>query len=121
MLNKEKLISYEVVGGWPIYKKTLKELLLQLGAIEKDGVLGFPVESPILNLFPVRLESDVMGYGVNEQWFTEASSDGTSFINIFTEKELSKEKLDEYIKEVEEETKRIKDWYDRRQLEINKK
>ena len=40
MKNKENIIGFDF-QGWPIYKITIREMLKQLGAIERDGWIGF--------------------------------------------------------------------------------
>ena len=97
---------------------TLKEILLSLGAKFKDNIIGFPENCEILNSYPVRVTDDGMGYGVNEEFFVEASVFEDSDIIIFTEKTWTKEELEERRKEREEISKML---YDRRQLEINSK
>lgn len=65
--------------GWPICKKTLAELLFELGAqeYECDGkkVIGFPVDEAFLSIYPTTLEDDGMGYGVREMFITGIDCD----------------------------------------------
>lgn len=96
-LKLDKLINFEAICKWPIYKKTFRELLEDLGAVEGDNdFIGFDVKDPILDICPQKLSDDGMGYGINEEWFTEASTDGKSYINFFVEKELPSSELQEY-------------------------
>lgn len=85
MKNKENIIGFDF-QGWPIYKITIREMLKQLGAIERDGWIGFENDSKILDLFPVTFEDDGMGYGANEQFITlvDVASD-KSYVNIWRE------------------------------------
>ena len=120
-VNFDKLINYEVIGEWPIYKKTLRELLKDLGAIECNNIIGFNNNNPILDICPMRFHADVMGYGVDEEWITEISTDNKTYINIFTDKQLSDEELKRYKETQIKSAKEIKDWYDHRQLELSKR
>ena len=105
-----KIISYEPMGMWPIYKTTLKEILEELGAEiitketgteETTSYIGFPLDSPLLNKYCRSLEDDGMGYGIEERWITNVDNlDGQDIINVWREKELPKEELDEYIKKI---------------------
>ena len=64
-------IGTEIMSDWPIYAKTLKEILEELGCIEIDkGV--FKISEELLNSYPVTLQDDGMGYGVNEMYLTLA-------------------------------------------------
>lgn len=91
MENDKDIINYEVMGGWPVYKRTFKELLLQLGAIQENGLIGFIETDPMLDSYPITVEDDGMGYGANEMYFTEALS-GIShekpYITIFRERKM---------------------------------
>ena len=117
-LDFDKLISYEVIGYWPIYKQSLREILKALGA-KGDNFIGFDSNDPILDICPMRLHADVMGYGIDEEWITEVDTDNKTYINIFTDKQLSDKELDTYKKERIKAAKEIKNWYDSRQLETS--
>lgn len=69
--NKEKLVGYDF-QGWPIFKMTLKEMLLGLGGKEEDNKIIFDVNDPSMKIYPSILEDDGMGYGVNKQCIVEA-------------------------------------------------
>lgn len=69
--NREALVAYDF-QGWPIFKMTLKELLLDLGGKEKDGKIIFDANDPSMKVYPTLLEDDGMGYGVNKQCIVEA-------------------------------------------------
>lgn len=119
-IDEDKLISYEIMGEWPIYKLTLREILSRLGAFETpNGIFGFDSANPILDICPCRLTDDGMGYGVNEEWIIDADSDNKNYINIFTEKELPQKELDNYLKRYREVAQKIKEWYG--QLELSKR
>ena len=115
MYTEEDIIGYDF-QGWPIYKMTLSEILLSLGAIEKDGFIGFPKNTEILNAYPIRLRDDGMGYGVDKEFFIETNVVDNSLVTIFTEREWPKEELESRRQEREELNKML---YDRRQLETN--
>lgn len=96
--NKEKLVGYDF-QGWPIFKMTLKEMLLGLGGKEEDNKIIFDVNDPSMKIYPSILEDDGMGHGVNKQCIVEAevfksNEENTDkiYVNIFradipTEKE----------------------------------
>lgn len=117
MQTIDDLISIEVMGGWPIYKMNLREILLVLG-LENDGTyLKIHVNDPILDIYPERFIDDGMAYGADQQWITGVDVDRKDkYINIWTERELPKERLtrikNDYL-EMEEiikaKTKQIKD------------
>lgn len=84
MGRKEDIIGYDF-QGWPVYKRNLGFILDYLGARwfrTDDGreVLGFPADSEELKSYPVTLEDDGMGYGVNMMYVTgaEEGHDGKS-------------------------------------------
>ena len=64
-------IGTEIMSDWPIYAKTLKEILEELGCIEIDNGV-FKISEELLNSYPVTLQDDGMGYGVNEMYLTLA-------------------------------------------------
>lgn len=82
-------ILYYDFQGWPVIRKTFKQLLEQLRAVEiedKDGnkFIGFPADDKILSIYPRTLVDDGMGYGVDEKWVHEASTDkDKTYMNIF--------------------------------------
>lgn len=106
MKNSDRIINFEVIGGWPIYKMNLKDILQSLGAEINNEYLSFKLTDPILEIYPIRFHSDVMGYGVDEQYIVAADSDHKTYINLFTESEMKKSELNERIKEIEEEEKK---------------
>lgn len=87
--DRKALVGYDF-QGWPIFKMTLKEVLLCLGGKEENGKIVFDVNDPALAVYPKLLEDDGMGYGVNEQCIVEADtfksndeSDDKIYVNIF--------------------------------------
>ena len=71
--------------GWPICKLTFKELLDELGLVDENGEVHIEANNPILNIFPIRVCDDGMGYGVDDQYFISASYTDKKII-FFTEK-----------------------------------
>ena len=71
--------------GWPICKLTFKELLDELGLVDENGEVHIKSDNPILNIFPIRVCHDGMGYGVDDQYFISASYTDEKII-FFTEK-----------------------------------
>ncbi len=87
-MNIDKDIISIDSQGWPVYKKTLREILESLGARVENGIIGFDNDNFILDVYPTILEDDGMGYGVSPKYITEASSyssNGNNSINIFVE------------------------------------
>lgn len=86
-MDKENdIISYDF-QGWPNYKRNLREILNMMGAVEENGMIGFKTNDAILDIYPLILEEDGMGYGVNERYIIEASADMMkTYVNIFAEK-----------------------------------
>ena len=71
--------------GWPICKLTFKELLDELGLVDENGEVHIKSDNPILDVFPIRVCDDGMGYGVDDQYFISASYTDEKII-FFTEK-----------------------------------
>ena len=96
MVRDEDIISYDF-QGWPVYKMTLREILIEMGSLQENGLIGFKTDDPILDVYPKVLEDDGMGYGVNARYITEASvdSEDKSFISMFVESEMKGNKNDE--------------------------
>lgn len=89
MDKEEDIISYGF-QGWPNFKRTLREILNMMGAVEENGMIGFKTDDAILDVYPKVLEDDGMGYGVNERYITEVgvADKDKSFISIFAEPEI---------------------------------
>ena len=83
-MQSDDILGYDF-QGWPIYKLTLREILTGLGGIVVDGKWEFNPE--IMDVYPVTLEDDGMGYGINEMFISEASfgkdANGKYYINLF--------------------------------------
>lgn len=71
--------------GWPVCAMTLREMLLKLGFIEQEPGHFHILNTELLDSYPVTLEDDGMGYGVNDRYITEAD-------NMMYEDEVLKEK-----------------------------
>ena len=71
--------------GWPICKLTFKELLDELGLVDENGEVHIKSDNPILDVFPIRVRDDGMGYGIDDQYFISASYTDEKII-FFTEK-----------------------------------
>lgn len=90
MRKKEDIVSFDV-QGWPIYRMNVREILKSLGCELKDGKWEISDEDPRLNIYPRRLISDCMGYGLEEQNIVEISMHladeriNEDFCSIFTE------------------------------------
>lgn len=110
--NKEALVGYDF-QGWPIFKLTLKELLLGLGGQEEDGKIVFYENNPAMSIYPSLLQDDGMGYGVNEECIVEASAfydeDGKHYVNIFRDKLPSKEQQEKLFKRWDDEEQEVKE------------
>ena len=68
---------------------TTRQILVSLGAVEQDGVVGFKSDDKTLDIYPTILEDDGMGYGVDAKYITEAlncSSEG--YVNMFIDTEI---------------------------------
>ena len=46
----------------------------ELGLVDENGEVHIEANNPILNIFPIRVCDDGMGYGIGDQYFTSASS-----------------------------------------------
>ena len=101
MKKNGKLSIGEDFQGWPIEIQTLKDILIGLG-FSYDGELGFTAPNKdIINAYPKLLTDDGMGYGVNQEWVTEA--DGELYEETITAKTYG---FDEEKKEVTDEIKK---------------
>jgi hypothetical protein len=98
MNGKEDIVAYEAIGGWPVFKMNVREILEGLGGKVEDGKVIFDLSNPIMELYPVCVRDDGMRYGVDETFITEVSC-GEDFVTIFREKE-DKEK-----------EKHLKEWF----------
>lgn len=69
--STENFLRYDF-QGWPVYKKTLKEILLAIGATETDGVIGFASDDPLLDIYPETVIDDGMACLCEEMYFASA-------------------------------------------------
>lgn len=76
-----KTISYDF-QGWPMNALTLWEILEKLGFKKEGNKVVGEVSENLLNAYPVLLEDDGMGYGVNQQYIIEVDN------NIYNNSEL---------------------------------
>ena len=107
MQRKEDLIGYDF-QGWPIFKQNLEELLLDLGGKIIDNKIVFDKNSPYLKEYPTIFIDDGMAYGTDKSYSicAECFKDGNKhYINIFREKEPSKEKQKELFNRWDEDNK----------------
>lgn len=89
----ERIIGFDQ-QGWPIRKATLGEMLESIGFRKSDrngeAYYEMKADSPIFDVYPMVLEDDGMGYGVNERFITDSEigddASGNPYFNIFAEK-----------------------------------
>lgn len=105
MQLRDHLIGYEY-SGWPIFKLTLREILISLGATVENGKLSFDENNPILDVCPKTYEDDGMGYGFNECNVISASgTENLKEIILFLQKTA----------DIEEQEKLFQRWDDEEQ------
>lgn len=81
-MNKEKLIGFDF-EGWPIEKMSVKDIIQNIGGhLNKETGMWEIPDSDKLDIYPILLEDDGMGYGVHEQYITEVSF-SDDFCSIF--------------------------------------
>lgn len=97
-----KTIGYDF-QGWPVKMLTLREILEELGFTEKDGRFGIDNNDELLDAYPVTVEDDGMGYGIEPQYIVEAD-------NLPYEKKVTTE--EEYYKKNENGITEIKTSYE---------
>lgn len=90
MNNEQDMLGYDF-QGWPIYKKNLREIISAIGFKIEDGKWTMDNSNPLLDCYPVTLEDDGMGYGINEKFIEEVGVVEGSRINIFIDKKHEKE------------------------------
>lgn len=94
MNRDEDIVSFDF-QGWPNYKQNLREVLKGLGAIEKNGMIGFRSKDPILDQYPVTMEDDGMAYGVNPKFIVDADvNEEDNSIRMFIEPQTDIAKVD---------------------------
>ena len=86
--------------GWPVYKMNIRKILIALGAKFNKTTNKFEIDNDpsLLDVYPLVMEDDGMGFGVNEKYIVEVSpfdseKEGKS-ANIFIDSKLSEEELD---------------------------
>lgn len=57
----------------------------ELGLVDENGEVHIKFDNPILDVFPIRVRDNGMGYGIDDQYFTSASYINGKII-FFTEK-----------------------------------
>ena len=78
-MNNEKIIAFDF-QGWPLEKMSFKDILLKLGAVYNLNTNKYEIEkTDKLDTYPVVLEDDGMGYGVNPQYIVEMEAPGEIF------------------------------------------
>lgn len=93
MRKNDDIVNYEVMGGWPMFKMNIREIVEKIGFKLSDGKWQLEDSNPILDVYPRKLNDDGMGYGVNEENVVEVGvfeNDGTLYCNLFTEGTLDK-------------------------------
>lgn len=86
--------------GWPVYAKTLKEVLEGLGfTLDNTGkYLQIDANNELLNAYPRLLTDDGMGYGVCPRYIVEEDKElyeqtignkPAKVFNLFREKDLT--------------------------------
>jgi hypothetical protein len=61
--------------GWPVFKLSLRDILICLGLREEKGKLCIDKNDPILDQYPVVVVDDGMGYGIDENYIIEVNAD----------------------------------------------
>lgn len=93
--EKEDIINYDF-QGWPVYKMNIRDILKDLGLVldETDNTWKISNNNPILDIYPITVVDDGMGYGVNEKFITSVSShpepdsqSNSRFCTIFIEEQ----------------------------------
>lgn len=91
--RKEDIINFEVMGGWPMYRMNLRDIIVSLGGkLNKETNKWEIDENEVLNTYPRRLKDDGMGYGVDEEWivsfdvFNDRDKPNEHYCNVFTER-----------------------------------
>lgn len=69
-----KQIGTEIASDWPIKAHTLREILYSLGFKEsKTGEFVLTENLELLDTYPMLLEDDGMGYGINPKFVVEVN------------------------------------------------
>lgn len=91
----DRIIGFDF-QGWPVRKVTLGEMLESIGFRKADRngeeYYEMKADSPIFDVYPLVLEDDGMGYGVNERFVTDSGigndASGNPYFNVFAEKAI---------------------------------
>ena len=84
MDEKKDIINYDF-QGWPIYRLSLREIIEKI-CHHENGKYFIEDNSPLLDIYPVKLEDDGMGYGTNDMYVTDVDvNTDDCYINIWTE------------------------------------
>lgn len=100
---KDKSIISVDFQGWPVRKMCVRNIIMALGAKFNNDTNKFEIDNDpeLLNTYPVVLEDDGMGYGVDDRFVTEVSpftdEEGNKCVNIFAEYAMSEEELEKQL------------------------
>lgn len=76
MINTDKedtIINFDF-QNWPIHKMNLRDIISKFMTFNKNtNKYEISNDNPILDIYPVTLEDDGMGYGVNEKYIFECN------------------------------------------------
>ena len=61
--------------GWFVHAMNLREILNSLGFKEEDGKIFIENTNPLLEAYPIVLQDDGMGYGVNQEYVIDADKE----------------------------------------------
>ena len=72
--KKENIINVDF-QGYPEFKMSIKDIIEKLGAVYNKETNKWEIPNEEwLECFPMIIEDDGMGYGVNEQYIVDASN-----------------------------------------------
>lgn len=70
-IDKERIINYDF-EGWPICKMNIREIIELFGGVLNESTGNYEIKNDAaLDICPVILEEDGMGYGVNPRYLIE--------------------------------------------------
>lgn len=99
--NRQDIIGFDF-QGWPVYKQTVRDMLESFGLKLIDGKWQIEDTDPILDVYPLKLNDDGAGYGVNQEYIIEVGAHhadercNKDFCTIFTE--AATENIDIWLK-----------------------
>jgi len=97
MGNRENIISFDF-QGWPNYKMNIRDIIQKFGAtLNKETNKWEIPESEGLDIFPLTMEDDGMGYGVNHKYIISVDNFDKVRCNIFIDKKMSDEEIKKYL------------------------